>query len=103
MQYALLIRLTSGNRLARYRINPLAAMGAFLTAVVGTFALITSPQPSSGYSKDLAVQHNLQVVVFVCGQPLLMLVALSDGLRSGSSDFYSFAAIMSGVNKHLIP
>jgi len=45
---ALLIRQTSGNWLARYRINPLAAMGAFLTAVVGTLTLIASPQPSSG-------------------------------------------------------
>lgn len=48
---ALLIRLTSGNRLARYCINPLAAMGAFLAAVVGTFALIASPQPSSGIQR----------------------------------------------------
>lgn len=48
---ALLIRQTSGNRLARYRINPLAAMGAFLAAVVGTFTLIASPQSSSGIQR----------------------------------------------------
>lgn len=48
---ALLIRQTSGNRLARYRINPLAAMGAFLTAVVGTLTLIASPQPSSSIQR----------------------------------------------------